>query len=456
MAKQNCQRYRVDLPDFPHGFVWGCATAAYQIEGAWNQDGKGESVWDRFCHTSGNIKNGDTGDVTCDHYHRYRDDVVIMKELGLTSYRFSISWPRIFPTGKDSSVNPKGLGFYSQLVDELLANDITPLPTLYHWDLPQKLQDKGGWAQRDTAQYFADYAATMVKHLGDRVKRWVIFNEPEIFVRHGYLLGTHAPGIRDASIAMRASHIVNMAQGLATRAMRATDKVELGTAFSMEGVYPASDGKEDDLAAERFFRCNNLCFLEVVQNGCYPEAYVDGTDLAYLTVQPGDMEIVKSSLDFIGINLYSRSVVANNPQDKKLGRRIVQVEDAERTDYGWEVYPQAIHDVIMRIWRDYRCPIYITENGCSYNDGPDKHGVVNDERRISFIRRYLDQVARAIKDGADVRGYYHWTLLDNFEWAEGYHQRFGLVYADHSTQRRIIKQSGHWYRDLIAVNRLTK
>jgi len=453
MVKQNCQRYRVD---FPNGFVWGCATAAYQIEGAWNQDGKGESVWDRFCHVPGHIRNSDTGDVACDHYHRYREDVRIMKELGIRSYRFSISWPRIFPTG-NGSLNHNGLDFYRRLVDELLANGITPFPTLYHWDLPQALQDKGGWAERDTAQYFADYAAAIVEHLGDRVKRWCIFNEPEVFVSAGYLLGTHAPGIRDASIAMRASHIVNLAQGLAARAMRATGKVEeLGTAFSMNGVCPASEGEEDRLAAERFFRFSNLWFLETVQNGRYPEAHVDGTDLAHLAVQPGDMEIAKSPLDFIGINLYSRSVIANNPQDKNLGCRIVHVEDAERTDYGWEVYPQAIYDVIMRIWRDYQRPIYITENGCSYDDRPDKSGVVNDERRISFVRRYLDQVARAIEGGADVRGYYHWALLDNFEWAEGYRQRFGLVYVDHSTQRRIIKQSGYWYRDVIAANRLAK
>ena len=444
----------VDLPGFPHGFVWGCATAAYQIEGAWDHDGKGESIWDRFCHMSGHIKNGDTGDVACDHYHRYREDLRIMKDLGIKSYRFSISWPRIFPTGK-GSVNPKGLDFYSRLVDELLANGIMPFPTLYHWDLPQALQDRGGWAERDTAKYFADYAATMVECLGDRVKRWCIFNEPEVFVSAGYLSGDHAPGIHDASIAMRASHIVNLAQGLAVRAMRATGEAqEIGTAFSMSGVCPASDSKEDELAAERFFCLKNLWFLETAQNGRYPEAYVNGADLAHLAVQPGDMEIVRLPLDFIGINLYSRSVIANDPQDKTLGCRVVHVENAERTDYDWEVYPQAIHDVIMRIWRDYQRPIYITENGCSYNDGPDKNGIVNDERRISFVRRYLDQVARAIEGGADVRGYYHWALLDNFEWAEGYRQRFGLVDVDHSTQRRIVKKSGYWYRDMIAANEI--
>ncbi|MDZ4278444.1 MAG: family 1 glycosylhydrolase, partial [Dehalococcoidia bacterium] len=252
---------------------------------------------------------------------------------------------------------------------------------------------------------------------------------------------------------LRATHVVNMAQGLAARAMRATGMVEgLGTAFSMGGAYPASDSDEDKAAAERHFAFTNLWFLETVQNGRYPEAYVGGMTPERLGVQPGDMEIVQAPLDFIGINLYSRTVVANNPQDRNIGTRPVQVEDAERTEFNWEVYPEAIHDVTMRIWNDYRRPIYITENGCSYGDGPDEHGVVDDQRRISFLQRYIAQVARAIDEGADVRGYYHWSLMDNFEWSMGYGQRFGIVYVDYPTQQRIIKNSGHWYRDVIANN----
>jgi beta-glucosidase len=440
--------------DFPKDFIWGCATSSYQIEGAWDEDGKGESIWDRFCHTPDHIRNGDTGDVACDHYHRYREDVALMKELGLNGYRFSISWPRVFPQGK-GPVNQKGLDFYSRLVDELLAAGITPFPTLYHWDLPQALQDEGGWGNRDTAQHFADYCAAAVDHLGDRVKDWMVFNEPWVFTVLGHMIGLLAPGIRDSSLALRTTHIANLAQGLAVRAVRATGKPRaVGTAFSMAGMYPASDGDEDRAATERMHGFTNVWFLETAQNGRYPDVYEGGTDLERLGVQPGDMEIVKAPLDFIGINLYSRTVVANDPQDANLRARIVAVPDVERTDFGWEVYPEAIHQAIMRIWNDYRLPIYITENGCAYGDGPDENGAINDDRRISFLGRYIGQVGQAISDGADVRGYYHWTLTDNFEWAEGYAKRFGLVYVDFPTQRRIVKKSGYWYRDLVAANRL--
>jgi beta-glucosidase len=440
--------------DFPEGFVWGCATASYQIEGAWNEDGKGESIWDRFCHEPGHIKNGDTGDVACDHYHRYREDIALMKEMGLKGYRFSISWPRIFPQGK-GSINQKGLDFYSRLIDDLLAAGITPFPTLYHWDLPQALQDEGGWDNRDTAQHFADYCATVVNHLADRVKRWMVFNEPWIFTIAGYLAGILAPSIRDPDMFLRTTHVVNLAQGLAVRALRATGKVDaVGTAFSMPWSCPASDSAEDRAAAERWHNFCNVWFLETVQNGRYPDAYVGGFDPERLGVRAGDMEIMKAPLDFIGINLYSRDVVGNAPEDKNLGVRRVEIADVERTDLGWEVYPEAIHNVIMRIWNDYRLPIYITENGCSYSDGPDEKGVVKDDRRIKFLTGYIGQVGRAIKEGADVRGYYHWTLTDNFEWAQGYSERFGLIHLDFATQKRIIKNSGYWYRDVIAANAL--
>ncbi|MCH7811906.1 MAG: beta-glucosidase, partial [Chloroflexi bacterium] len=405
-----------------------------------------------YSHTPGKVLNDDTGDVACDHYHRYKEDVALMKELGLKGYRFSISWPRIFPSGK-GEVNKKGLDFYSRLIDELLAAGITPFPTLYHWDLPQAIQDEGGWTNRETAQHFAGYCATVVDHLGDRVKSWMIFNEPWVFTIVGYLAGRHPPGVRDASTALRATHVVNLAQGLAARAIRATGKAEqVGTAFSTTGVYPASDSEEDRAAAERRFAFSNLWFLETVQHGRYPDAYVGGTDPARFGAEPGDMEIVKAPLDFIGINLYSRSVVANDPQDRNLGGRDVNVGEVERTEFGWEVYPEAIHDVVMRIWRDYQLPIYITENGCSYGDAPNEQGVVDDQRRISFYQRYIAQVARAIDEGADVRGYYAWSLMDNFEWAMGYSQRFGLVYVDYETQQRTIKNSGHWYKDVIANN----
>ena len=434
---------------FPEDFDWGCATAAYQIEGAWDQDGKGESIWDRFSHIPDKIRDGGTGDEACDHYNRYKDDVTLMKELGLKSYRFSISWPRCYPDGT-SKLNRQGIDFYERLIDTLLEADIAPFPTLYHWDLPQALQDKGGWANRDMAKRFEEYALNVLDHLGDRVKRWLLFNEPWVFTIFGYMTGTHAPGIRDASMALRATHVVNMAQGMAARAMRSTGKVEaLGTASSMGGVYPATNTPEDKAAAERCFGFNNLWFLEPVHNGRYPDAYVGGTDLRRLGVEDGDMELVKEPLDFIAINLYTRFVIANNPQDSNLGVREVAPRDVERTEYGWEVYPQAIYDVIMRIWNDYQLPIYITENGASYGDAPNEHGVVDDQRRISFLQRYIAEVARAREAGADVRGYSLWSLMDNFEWSTGYTERFGITYVDFPTQKRTIKQSGYWYRDLI-------
>jgi beta-glucosidase len=438
---------------FPNGFEWGTSTAAFQVEGAWNEDGKGESIWDRFNHEPGRIKGGDTADVACDFYHRYREDIALMTELGVNASRFSISWPRVFPEGK-GAVNQIGLDFYSRLVDELLAAGITPFPTLYHWDLPQAMQDVGGWENRDVAGHFADYCATVVDRLGDRVKRWMIFNEPWAFTIVGYLAGVHAPGIRDAEKAVRATHIVNIAQGLAARAVRATGKVDsVSSAFSMTWACPASDTDEDRAAAERTHAFSNVWFVEPALNGSYPDAYVNPFDPSRLGIRPGDMDIVRVPLDFIGINLYSRTVVANDRGDRNLGARRVELPNVERTDFGWEVCPEALYHVIMRIWNDYRLPIYVTENGCSYADSPDEHGIVRDDRRISFLQRYIGQVARAISEGADVRGYYHWTSTDNFEWAEGYQQRFGLVYVDFETQKRHIKNSGYWYRDQIRSNR---
>ena len=440
--------------DFPKDFLWGCATASYQIEGAWNEDGKGESIWDRFSHTLGKIKNGDTGDVACDHYHRYKEDIAIMKELGLKSYRFSISWPRIFPQGK-GAVNQKGLDFYSHLVDELLAAGIMPFPTLYHWDLPQALQDEGGWGNREIIDHFAEYARTVVDTLGDRVKRWMIFNEPWVFTVVGYMAGYHPPGLRDPDLTLRATHIVNMAQGQAARAMRATGKVEaLSSAFSMTWSCPASDSRSDLAAAERFHGFTNVWFLEPALKGRYPDAYVGGFDPERLDIRPGDMEAIRTPLDFIGINNYTRMIVSDNPDDKNLGTRSVEPEQPERTDFGWEVAPESLYQLVKRVWNDYQLPIYITENGCSYRDGPDANGRVADERRISFLKRYIGGLGKAIAEGADVRGYQHWTLTDNFEWVEGFAQRFGLVHHDFETQKRKIKDSGYWYRDLIRANRI--
>jgi beta-glucosidase len=446
-----------DLLRFPKGFHWGTATASYQIEGAHQEDGKGESIWDRFSHTPGKIKHGHTGDVACDSYHRFGEDVALMREMHQTSYRFSIAWPRIQPDGSGPA-NAKGLDYYRRLIDALLAAGIRPFPTLYHWDLPQALEDRGGWPERDTAGRFADYAEKVVRALGDRVSHWMIFNEPSIFTVMGYLAGIHAPGRRDPDAFLRATHTVNLAQAEAFRAMRSLRKdAVIGTAFNMSACEPAGDSEADQAAAERWHAFVNLWYLETAVNGRYPDAFVEGPPLERMGVREGDLERIRAPLDFIGINLYTRTLVRHHEADtfglKAFAAGPLGGGDGPRTDFGWEVWPKALYDVLMRITRDYRRPaIEITENGCSYADGPDAKGVIHDPRRIEFHRGYLGAVADAIAQGADVRGYHAWTLLDNFEWSEGYDQRFGLVWVDFATGKRTLKDSGRWYGRVAAEN----
>jgi beta-glucosidase len=439
---------------FPKNFLWGTASASYQIEGAPSADGKGESIWDRFSHTPGKIKHGDTGDVACDFYHRYRDDIAMMADLGLNAARISLAWPRIVPNGKGEA-NHKGIDFYNRVIDELLKHNIQPFVTLYHWDLPQMLEDGGGWTNRDAASYFGDYAAVCAKAFGDRVKHWMAFNEPWIFTVLGYMFGIHAPGLRDRKLALRAGHVVNLAQGLGVRAIRANTKPDMvGTAFSMQPIFPKTDSPEDREAAERYHRFNNVWFLETAMEGRYPKIFLEGTEEEWLDVRPGDMEIVKAPLDFIGINLYTRMTIAHDPHDKMMGTRpAYHGEENELTDFGWEVYPPALSEMILRIAHDYpKMPIYVTENGASYGEKPDADGQVRDQRRIRFLRGYIAEMGRAIEKGADVRGYFLWTFTDNFEWAEGFQQRFGIVYCDFETQQRIIKESGRWYSELARTN----
>jgi beta-glucosidase len=450
------------VTSFPKNFWWGTATAAYQVEGAWNEDGKGESIWDRFAHTPGKIKDNANGDVACDHYHRYREDVRIMQALQMKSYRFSIAWSRIQPKGSGRP-NSKGLDFYSRLVDALLEARIRPFATLYHWDLPQALEDVGGWPNRDTAQRFADYADLMMSALGDRVQYWMIFNEPWVFTTAGYLLGTHAPGRTDLDAYLRATHVTNLAQGMAFRVMKGVrPKSIVGTAYSMSPMQPASPSRADREAAERAHLWQNVWFLDPALKGKYPDAFI-GVTPEMLGVQAGDLEKVRAPLDFIGINNYFRMIVSATrrgalnlnpiakifPADVKLGGNT-----GPKTDMGWEVYPQGLYEIVMRISKDYRRPIEITENGCAYGDAPGKTGVVSDTRRIAYYRGYLRELARAIQQGADVRGYHAWSLLDNFEWAEGYTKRFGLVYVDFKTQKRTVKESGQWYAKVAANNAL--
>lgn len=444
---------------FPENFHWGAATASYQIEGAHRADGKSESIWDRFAHKPGRVRGDQNGDVACDSYNRIAEDVALLKAMNLNSYRFSLSWPRILPGG-GGEPNPKGLDYYSRLIDALLAAGIRPFPTLYHWDLPQSLEDRGGWPERDTAGRFADYADTCMRAFADRVHDWMIFNEPGIFTVMGYLAGIHAPGRRGRDAFLRATHTVNLAQGEAFRAMRASaGDARIGTAFSMSPCEPAGDDERDPDAAERWHGFVNGWFLEPALGGRYPECFVAGLPYESMGLREGDLERVRAPLDFIGINLYSRTIVAHHA-DAGFGIEASAVgpmggNDGPKTNFGSEVWPQALYDMVTRVTRDHGSPVIeITENGCSYGDAPGPDGVIRDTRRIEFYRGYLEALARAIDEGADVRGYHAWTLMDNFEWAEGMDQRFGLAWVDFEdpARARTLKQSGEWYGRVAAEN----
>jgi beta-glucosidase len=445
---------------FPKNFFWGTATAAYQIEGAWREDGKGESVWDRFTHTPGALKRGENGDTACDSYHRWREDIALMRAMNLNSHRFSIAWPRLQPSGSGPA-NPKGLDYYSRLVDALLEAKIRPFVTLYHWDLPQTLEDAGGWPNRDTASRFSDYAEIVARALGDRVSDWMLFNEPFAFCYLGYLEGTHAPGRKSLLDFLRATHVVNLAQGAGFRALKAARPLaRVGSAFSMISCEPATDSEADKLAADRAHEITNLWFLDPALKGRYPESLAFLPDLA-LGIKANDLDEMRASLDFIGVNLYYRSLVSapgtveriSHTQEWLFPVKVGSANQGPKTDINWEVWPQALHDMVMRITRDYNRPVIeITESGCAYNDSPDASGEIRDARRIEYHRQYLAGLARAISEGADVRGYHAWSLIDNFEWAEGFGQRFGLAYVDFKTQKRTIKESGKWYAKVAAEN----
>jgi beta-glucosidase len=447
---------------FPKNFFWGAATAAYQIEGGWAADGKGESIWDRFAHTAGKINNGDTGEVACDSYHRWPEDIALLRAMHLNSYRFSISWPRIQPLGSGTA-NSKGVDFYSRLVDGLLKARIRPLVTLYHWDLPQALEDSGGWPSRDTASRFADYAELVARVLGDRVSDWLLFNEPAAFTYRGYLQGELAPGRRSLTDFLRATHTVNLAQGEGFRALKASrPSARVGTAFSMSPCGPATNSEGDRLAAERAHAITNLWFLEPALNGRYPDAFTFLPE-TLMKIRTGDLEKMRAPLDFIGINLYYRILASaptaieriSNAQNWLFPVKMTGGNLGPKTGMGWEVWPQALYDMLVRITRDYNRPaIEITESGCAYNDGPDARGNINDTNRIAYLRQYLQALAQAIAEGADVRGYHAWSLMDNFEWSEGFSQRFGLTYVDFKTQQRTIKESGRWYAGVATGNAL--
>jgi len=442
----------MSVGQFPNGFLFGAATSAYQIEGVWNEDGKGESIWDRFSHTPGKISGGDTGDIACDHYHRFREDVAIMRTLGLKAYRFSVSWPRVLPQGRGES-NPKGLDFYSRLVDALLEAGIEPFLTLYHWDLPQALQDKGGWPKREIVDSFCEYTQLMARSLGDRVRHWITLNEPHVSAFVGHLDGRHAPGHQDLEEALRAAHHHLLAHGLAVSLLRdLVPGARVGIVLNLAPVHPASRDLADRSAAWLADGKLNRWFLDPLAARGYPEDMVHHFNCPMDFVAEGDMDRVAVPIDFLGVNYYTRLVVRS--PEAKLPQEVVP--GGERTDMGWEVYPEGLYEILGRLHFDYRFPAYfVAENGAAYPDRMEPDGTVRDEKRIAYLRDHILQVHRAIAAGVPLRGYFVWSLLDNFEWAHGYGKRFGIVYVDFPTQKRIPKKSARFYARVIAKNGIT-
>jgi beta-glucosidase len=424
---------------FPAGFLWGAATSAYQIEGAVTEDGRGESIWDRFSHTPGRVRNGDTGDVACDHYHRYRSDVRLMAELGLNAYRFSVAWPRIFPQGR-GPINVRGLDFYDRLVDELASHGISPLATLYHWDLPQALEDAGGWPARETALAFADYAAVIGERLGDRVERFATICEPQVVAELGYRTGEHAPGRTEPDAALAAAHHLLLAHGLAVERLRATaPRAEIGIVLNLYPVHPATPHPLDVETAALIAERVNGWFLDPIAGRGYPPDAVRAAGWTGVEVQPGDLDAIARPIDFLGVNYYSRWR-ARSPALPQLP----PAEEPERTGMGWEVYPAGLVEVLeLAAERLPGVPLYVTENGAAYPDNP--LDPTDDPARVAYLRRHLIAALEAIERGLPLRGYFVWSLLDNFEWAHGYSQRFGIVRVDFETQERQVRSSGRFW-----------
>ncbi|WTD01459.1 GH1 family beta-glucosidase [Streptomyces albidoflavus] len=445
-----------DLSGLPADFTWGVATAAYQIEGAVAEDGRAPSIWDTFSHTPGKVAGGDTGDVACDHYHRWPEDLALMKRLGVDSYRLSIAWPRVHPRG-DGPVNEAGLAFYDRLVDALLEAGITPNVTLYHWDLPQALQDRGGWPARETAEHFAAYASTVAERLGDRVSRWATLNEPLCSAWIGHLEGTMAPGLRDIDAAVKASYHLLLGHGLAAQAVRAASPhAKIGIVNNLSTVHAASDSEADQAAARRMDGHTNRWWLDPVHGRGFPadmrEVY--GVDLPE---RPGDLDTIAQRLDWIGLNYYFPAVVADDPDAPHPHIRTVRREGVPRTGMDWEIEAGGLEELLLRLTREYGAhSIHVTENGSAFPDTVAPDGSVHDPERTAYLQDHLAACARAARAGAPVDGYYAWSLLDNFEWAYGYDKRFGLVHVDYPTQRRTMKTSGHAYARLIEEFRRTR
>jgi beta-glucosidase len=448
---------------FPGGFVWGAATASYQIEGAAHEDGRGPSIWDTFARTPGRVYAGHTGDVACDHYHRYRDDVAMMADLGLASYRFSVAWPRIQPDGT-GPVNLRGLDFYDRLTDELLGRGIDPVVTLYHWDLPQTLEDRGGWTVRETAEAFAAYAEIVYARLGDRVRTWTTLNEPWCSAYLGYGSGRHAPGITDPAAAFKAVHHLLLGHGLGARALRAAGAQSVGITLNPAAVFPLDPDSAADLEAVRVIDgLNNRIFLDPLVKGHYPDDMRElmnrFTDLSY--IRDGDEEIINAPIDVLGVNFYQPAYVSARPGTPASPENPGSEGIAFRppvgpvTDMDWQIEPAALTRLLERLHTDYGVPLLITENGAAYPEGPDAgDGAVHDTRRVEYLDGHLRACHDAISRGVDLRGYFVWSLMDNFEWAEGYAKRFGIVHVDYTTQERVPKDSARWYAQVIGRNGL--
>jgi beta-glucosidase len=434
---------------FPADFLWGAATSAYQIEGSPLADGAGVPNWHRFSRTPGAVHNGDTGDLACDHYRRWEDDVKLMQALGLNAYRFSIAWHRVFPEGR-GKLNPKGLDFYLRLADALNAAGLEPCATLHHWDLPVALDDQGGWANRDSARWFADYAHVLFQAMGGRVRHWATLNEPWVIVHEGYVLGTHAPGLRSLEQAPLAAHNLLRGHALAVQAFRADGQGQIGLVVNLEPKYTATDSPEDRAAMARAHAYMNRRFLDPVFLGAYPEELADIFGRHWPRFPEEDLRLIQEPIDFLGINYYSRSVVRHDPGEALMQAARVRQDAEEHTEMDWEVFPEGLKSCLLWVQRRYgEIPLYVTENGAAFADPLPANGRVADPRRVDYLRRHLLAAQAALAEGAKLKGYFAWSLLDNFEWAFGYSKRFGLVHVDFATGARTPKDSALFYRRVI-------
>ena len=443
-------------------FNWGVATSSYQIEGAHDTDGRGPSVWDVFSHTKGRVKNGDTGDIACDHYNKFSDDIILMRELGVDSYRFSVSWPRIFPIGTEDKINQSGMDFYDRLVDTLLENNITPFVTLNHWDIPQGLEDLGGWTNRDMVQQFVKYSHYLSRDLGDRVANWITHNEPWCISFLGYVEGRKPPGLKGAwAKSLHTAHHLLLSHGKAVPEIKSNVRnAKVGITLNLNTAIPASDSEYDKKECAFYDAQFNRLYLDPLYKKKYPELLfkrllekgaIKQSDLNF--IKDGDLKTISTPTDFLGVNYYSRAVIRDESVDEKLNEK-QKITMGPKTDFGWEVYPQGIYDLLKRLQDDYNVnEIMVTENGCSYGDGPDENKKVNDINRVEYHRSHIEQILIAVDEGIPCTAYFAWSLMDNFEWAEGYSQRFGLIWVDFDTLERIPKESYYWYQKFLKTQK---